>query len=213
MENSGKDFNENAGASKIILFDVASPTEVTMTFDEMLHDPRTEESTRGYMKCGLLGTPIEIEKVHMFFSPTVVPFGLTRGEIEVCFRLFPLREAQKRAFESKYAKQVSQYDFLVSMLMATAVARGLESGKRLTYDELRKWAEEKVARMPPQPDVMIALPLFCPPMLPRELCTRESISREDFRNGIHFFVEEATRMIKRPKGQDRYTRPKHYQRH
>lgn len=103
-------------------------------------------------------------KLHMFFSPTRIPVGLTDEEAKICVALYPLRDAYIKRHRPEHPKD--------------------EIGRDMTFDrdsedpQFQKWILESS-----QP----------PPSLPRELIySGKKMTRTRFRKGIYNFLVQVS---------------------
>jgi hypothetical protein len=105
-------------------------------------DPGQDAVFAGFQARGVVTNPKEGEALHMFFSPTRIPSGLTDEEARLCMALYEQRKQQKvhdaERCGGRYSVAVPTY--LPAELMPT----GRMTRKRFIIG-IRKFIEESAA--------------------------------------------------------------------
>lgn len=115
---------------------------------------------------------------HMFFSPLMIPSGLTDDEVRICIELYPRKQALERKLEER--KKESRREDLRRLFEESyaALERHRDQFAALFGDEYAStMTPEQIADLLSAVSIIEYWPLLVPPELVKSPMTRESFSR------------------------------------
>ncbi len=142
-----------------------------ISINEALKDDQ-DEVMNHYKRKGAVVTPADEEALHMFFSPTRVPKGMTRDEVREVIELYPLVKSAK------------------NFLLERHEWRAREELKKIvrTSKKAKKALKKMYGSVPTAIELrpkIVALDMSAQSHLPTELLPHKEMTRRRFRLGIN----------------------------